>query len=203
MPTNSVVLVGYFNEIHELADRAGVRITAIVDPSYGESSNQVIPCYSSDDSFLSGNGTENVFLTPDHPKIRQKLHNQYSGFGHEIISLFCPTAMISPSATIGGSCCIQSGANVSSNVIIGIGVKVNSHANVMHDCVIDDFTTIAPNAVLLGGVKVGCCSYIGANATILPGISIGSGAMVGAGSVVTKDVSDGTVVCGNPARKLR
>jgi UDP-2-acetamido-3-amino-2,3-dideoxy-glucuronate N-acetyltransferase len=43
---------------------------------------------------------------------------------------------------------------------------------------------------------------IGSSATILCGVTIGRGAIVGAGSVVTKDVAPGSVVAGNPARKI-
>jgi UDP-2-acetamido-3-amino-2,3-dideoxy-glucuronate N-acetyltransferase len=43
---------------------------------------------------------------------------------------------------------------------------------------------------------------IGSGAVILPGIVIGEGALVGAAAVVTKNVSDFTIVAGNPARKI-
>lgn len=44
--------------------------------------------------------------------------------------------------------------------------------------------------------------WVGARSTILPGVRIGRGAVIGAGSVVTKDVSEFTIVGGNPARKI-
>jgi acetyltransferase-like isoleucine patch superfamily enzyme len=44
--------------------------------------------------------------------------------------------------------------------------------------------------------------FIGANAVVLPGVRIGDGAIVGAGAVVTRNVEPGTVVAGNPARKV-
>ncbi len=43
---------------------------------------------------------------------------------------------------------------------------------------------------------------IGRNALILPGVRIGPNAIIAAGSVVTKDVSEGTVVGGNPAKVI-
>lgn len=202
MPDKSLVLVGYFNEIHELADRLGVNIAAVVDPLYQGTASDLFTLYSSDEDFLESNSNQNVFLTPDLPKVRKKLFSLYSP-EHNMVTMICPKAVVSPSAHLGIACCVQTSANISSNVSLGHGVKVNSHANVMHDSIVGDFATIAPNAVLLGGVKVGHSSYIGANATILPGISIGSEVVVGAGSVVTKDIPDGFVVCGNPARKLR
>lgn len=46
-------------------------------------------------------------------------------------------------------------------------------------------------------------AWIGMNCIILKGVTIGEGAIVGAGSVVTKDVSDWTVVGGNPAQVIK
>lgn len=51
-------------------------------------------------------------------------------------------------------------------------------------------------------ITIGERAFIGMGAYILPGISIGAGSIVGTGSVVTKDVEPGSVVAGNPARKL-
>lgn len=44
--------------------------------------------------------------------------------------------------------------------------------------------------------------FVGANAIILPGITIHSNSIIGAGCVVSKDVPEGTVVAGNPMRKI-
>lgn len=44
--------------------------------------------------------------------------------------------------------------------------------------------------------------FIGARAIVLKGVRIGRGAVIGAGAVVTKDVSEFTIVAGNPARKI-
>lgn len=45
-------------------------------------------------------------------------------------------------------------------------------------------------------------AFIGGGAIILPGITIGEDAIVAAGSVVTRDIDAGTIVAGNPARKI-
>ena len=45
--------------------------------------------------------------------------------------------------------------------------------------------------------------WIGHGAMILPGVRIGNGVIVGAGAVVTRDVTDWSIVAGNPARVIR
>lgn len=52
-------------------------------------------------------------------------------------------------------------------------------------------------------VKIGKNCFIGANSMIMPGVVIGDEVVVGAGSVVTKDVSNKTIVAGNPAKPIK
>lgn len=52
-------------------------------------------------------------------------------------------------------------------------------------------------------VIIGPDVWIGHAAILMPGVSVGTGAIIGAGSVVTKNVSDYTIVAGNPARIIR
>jgi maltose O-acetyltransferase len=82
---------------------------------------------------------------------------------------------------------------------------------------IGDETTIAVGAMILAHdastkrqlgysrvapVRIGKRVFVGARSVILPGVTIGDDAIVGAGSIVTRDVAAGTLVAGNPARKL-
>ncbi|MCA0231211.1 MAG: hypothetical protein LCH91_12150, partial [Bacteroidetes bacterium] len=46
-------------------------------------------------------------------------------------------------------------------------------------------------------------AFIGLRAIVMPGIKIGKKAIIGAGSIVTKDVSDYSVVAGNPAATIQ
>lgn len=44
--------------------------------------------------------------------------------------------------------------------------------------------------------------FVGRRAIILAGVTIGSNVIAGARAVVSRDVPDGTVVAGNPARRI-
>jgi len=57
-----------------------------------------------------------------------------------------------------------------------------------------------PNVPLqVAKITIGEDVFVGARAFIMPGVAVGKRAVIGACAVVTKDVSQGTVVAGNPA----
>lgn len=199
---NDVIIVGGFHEIIEVCEECGLNVVGIIDNElhdayYGvpiigkdEDAERLFPKY----------GSCKIIITPDSPKIREKLVNLYKTIGYKFATVISPFSHISKYAEIGEGTVIQAGVNVSAATKIGCFCKLNSYCNVMHDNEIGDYTTIAPNAVLLGRVTTGKKSYIGANSTILPNISIGTGSTVGAGAVVTRDVVESVIVKGVPAK---
>ena len=107
-----------------------------------------------------------------------------------------PGAALSPFTTI------------ASNVKIGRHFHANLYSYVEHDCDIGDFVTFAPGAKCNGNVVVEDYVYVGSGAIIRQGapgapLVIGAGATIGMGAVVLKSVESGSVVVGNPARRLR
>lgn len=197
-----VVLVGGFHEIIDLCEECGRNVVGIIDNSlvgnyYGV---PVIGADADAASLFSRYCDCELIITPDSPKVRERLVNYYRNLGYHFATVVSPYAHVSKSAEIGEGTVIQTGVNVSSATKIGIFCKLNSCCNVMHDNVLADFSTIAPNAVLLGRVNAGRGAYVGANSTILPGIVIGSHSTVGAGAVVTHDVPDFRTVKGIPAK---
>lgn len=115
------------------------------------------------------------------------------------INAFHPNSYVSKRAQIGVGTVVMAGAVVNSHARIGEHCIINTNATIEHDCTLEDFVHVSPNATLAGNVKVGIGTHIGIAACILPGVIIGNWVTVGAGAVVTKDISDGSVVIGNPA----
>lgn len=114
-----------------------------------------------------------------------------------------PSAIVSPSATLGRGTVVLPQAVINANAYLEDAVIVNSGAVVEHDCVLGSAVHVSPNATLTGGVNIGARSWIGAGAVVLPGIVIGRDAVIGAGAVVTRDVGEGETVVGVPARAAR
>jgi sugar O-acyltransferase (sialic acid O-acetyltransferase NeuD family) len=199
---SNAIIVGGFHEIIELCEECDFNVVGIIDNEL-QDTYFGLPIIGKDGDakrLFSKYGDCKVIITPDSPKIREKLVNLYKTIGYEFATLISPLAHVSKFAEIGEGTVVQAGVNVSAATKIGCFCKLNSYCNVMHDNMIGDYTTIAPNAVLLGRVSTGKGAYIGANSTILPNINIGAGSTVGAGAVVTRSVADSVIVKGVPAK---
>ena len=141
-----------------------------------------------------------VFISIGSNSIRQKLASTLAGkFG----TVVHPSAVISPTCTIGEGTVVMAGVIINAAAAVGRHVIVNTCASVDHDCVLGDYTHISPNATLCGDVTVGEGTQVGAGATVIPGVSVGKWVVIGAGSVVTRDVPDGAVVMGVPGKVVR
>jgi len=197
-----VYLIGAFHEMVEMLESLGVPILGLIDQC--EATDICCSQYPllGDDQWLLHKGVQegrqDVVITPDNPRLRKRLTQQYATAGFGTPSFVA--GEVSKYAKIGQGAIIQKFAYISAASQLGRGVKVNVGAKVMHDVRIGDYVTIAPSAVILGKVTIESEVYIGANATVLPNIHIGRGATIGAGSVVTKNVADNSVVIGVPAK---
>jgi sugar O-acyltransferase (sialic acid O-acetyltransferase NeuD family) len=202
--SEKIILVGGFSEIIELCKLCEKKIIGYFDIS-PNAGFQNIKYLGPDDT---GHTQYNIFrdipliVSPDLPKDRKRIVENYKKLGYRFTTLISPKAIISESATIGEGVIIQSWVNISSNVVIGNFVKLNTMSNVMHDSIVGDYSTIAPNAVILGRVTIGQECYVGSNSTILPSIKADDSCTIGAGAVVTKNIESGVTVVGIPARAI-
>lgn len=130
---------------------------------------------------------------------RQRLYQWGINNGLRPRSVIHPTAIVSPSATIGKGAQLLSGCIVGTNARLGDHVLVNTGAIVEHDCIIGDGVHLATRAALAGTVTVRNGVHIGAGAVVRQNINIGENAVVGMGAVVIRDVPPNVVVMGVPA----
>lgn len=142
------------------------------------------------------NGVGSVGRTAARRQVYEMLRRQ----GFEPVPVIHPSAILSPSISLGQAPIILPGAIIGTGARIGDNVLINTGAIVEHDCRIGDHAHVATGARLAGGVLVGDGAHIGLGACIRQGIRVGRNAIVGMGAVVTKDVPDDVTVIGVPAR---
>jgi acetyltransferase-like isoleucine patch superfamily enzyme len=96
----------------------------------------------------------------------------------------------------GCSITAENSIKIGSRVLVGAGVLIidtDAHPLSPEERLANIPASTAP-------IEIGDDVFIGARAIILKGVTIGNGAVIGAGAVVVKDVSERTIVVGNPAR---
>lgn len=132
--------------------------------------------------------------------VRKRIVEELSLPSENYAVLVHPSAIVSPSASIGFGTVIMPRSVINANTTIGNHTIINTGAIVEHDNNIADFAHISPNATLTGTIKVGEGTHIGAGATVIPNTTIGSWSVVGAGATVTRDVLANKKVMGIPAK---
>lgn len=116
------------------------------------------------------------------------------------VNLVHPSAVVSPSATLGAGIYIGPLVCVSSRTTIADFARVGRGSSIGHDVNIGSFCRIGPSTAISGNVTIGNESMIGTGAVFLNRVSIGARSLVGAGSVVTKSFPEDSVIWGNPAK---
>jgi sugar O-acyltransferase (sialic acid O-acetyltransferase NeuD family) len=124
-----------------------------------------------------------IGINETRKKIVNKLNCEFGKAVH-------PSAVISPSATIGEGTVVMQGAIIQVDVKVGRHCIINTGSSIDHECIIGDFCHISPHATLCGNVSVGEGSWIGAGTIITPGVRIGKWCVIGAGSLITRDIPD-------------
>jgi len=134
-------------------------------------------------------------------RIRKLISERYNQL--QFAKAIHPSAVISPSAYIGGGTVIMPAVVINADARIGKHCIINTNSSIDHECKIGDYVHIAPGCAISGEVEIGECTWIGVGSCIKQGIHIGKNCMIGGGSVVVKDIPDNAVAYGNPCKPVR
>lgn len=202
---DKIVLIGYSGHAYVVLDTLKANGRSIVHYLEKEEkkANPYGLKYSGPEAGREGQellGQHPYFIAIGENDLRAKIDQVIKGtLASAIIH---PKAIIADLTDIGDGTLVAAGAIVNPLAKIGRCAIINSGAIVEHECRVGDYAHVAPGATLLGNVSIGERTLIGGNAVVLPGVIIGPDCTVGAGAIVRKNVPAGTIVVGNPARKL-
>ncbi|WP_445749691.1 acetyltransferase [Polaribacter sp.] len=159
--------------------------------------------FEGNDLFTGWNEDFDFILGIGDNAIRVKVAQLIKSKNKQIQNVIHPTASIGQHVTIGEGNFIARNVSVSPLASIGNYCILNTGCIVEHECIIHDGVHIAPGAVLAGNVTVGENTFVGANAVVKQGVVIGKNVIIGTGSVVLKDILDQKKIAGNPAKEIR
>lgn len=151
-------------------------------------------CIQPDDVFVCALGES---------KWRQYYSSIIEEKGGLFYSIIDPTAIINPFSDIGEGCYIGASVWISPNVKVGKHVMVQAFCNLGHDASVGDYASLESYVFLGGYASLGMLSTMHTKSSIIPHKTVGNECVVGIDSVVIKKVKDGTIVFGNPAKKMK
>ena len=193
---------GHAKVVIESLRAAGETVAAIVDADPTPRSVLDVPVVGDDLALaaLREQGLERLFVAIGDNALRQKLGRRAQDQGFQLVNAVHPSAVISPSATLGRGVAVMAGAVINAESQIGDLAIVNTGAVVDHDCRLGAACHLGPAAALAGGVSLGERAFLGVGARAIPGVTIGADSLVGAGGVVARDLPDGVLAIGVPAK---
>lgn len=116
--------------------------------------------------------------------VREKLMRQFSEAGVALAKVIHPSALVSPSATVGTGTAVMAGAIVGTETRLGLGVIVNCGAVVDHHAIVEDFGHLGVNACMSGGTVLGFGAWMQAGSSLGYGVKIRSGVTISPGEGV-------------------
>lgn len=195
---------GHAKVVLDIAHAAGFSVVGFLDPDPAAPPIGEVRRLGDDATAaaLRAQGLALAFVALGNNRLRRKIGERLRAEGFRLATLVHPSAVVSPSASIGEGTVIMPLAVVNAAARIGEYVIVNTGAIVEHDCVLGDGVHVAPRSALGGCCTLGEEVFFGLGACARPLSRIGAGAIVGAGAVVVGEIMANIVVVGAPARPL-
>ncbi|MDA0658514.1 MAG: acetyltransferase [Planctomycetota bacterium] len=123
--------------------------------------------------------------------------------GAEFVSVIHPTALVSPSATIGKGAVIYPFAVVSNQAVLQEYAHLSLFASVGHDVHIGRYCLLAPYATVNGFSTLDDEVYMSTHSTVVPERHVGRNSTISANSAVLQDVSANSFVFGVTCKQTR
>lgn len=155
---------------------------------------------SSDRKFSDGLEKHDIFIAIGDNAVRERVTKKVEAAGFNIVSLIHPSAVISPTATVGKGVVAMPYVVINARAVVADGVILNTAAIIEHDCVVGAFAHVSPNAALAGNVTLKERVHFGIGSCAIQGVVVGAGSIIGAGSVVVREVPEKVVAYGNPVK---
>ena len=193
---------GHAYPVLELLDALGIEVAGLVDRRLDAPSilGRSVIATIDDIAQLPSRGVWGAVIAIGNNEARLRLADIAQATGLLLPTIVHPTALISPSATLGEGTQVMARSFIGPKAALGRLVLVNTGAIVEHECSIEDGAHIAPGSVLCGAVQVGKSCFVGPGSVVTLGRRIGSGSRLGAGSVLLNDLDPGMTAVGVPAR---
>lgn len=134
---------------------------------------------------------------------RKTLFDMAKNLGFKFPIIISSEAIVDKSVDIDEGTVIMPGSIVNVGSVIGKNCIVNSGSIIEHDCKIGNHCHIAPGVHISGEVEIDDLSFVGIGSTVIQGVKIGKNVTIGAGSVVIRDITENTIVVGNPAKVIK
>ena len=114
-----------------------------------------------------------------------------------------PSAVISPSATIGFGNIILAGSIICAETKIYNHVSINTGSYIDHNNTFYNFSSTGPGVATGGNVKVGEQSFLGIGCAIKNKIFIGDNTIIGGQAFVCKNCKPNSLYYGVPAKRIK
>jgi sugar O-acyltransferase (sialic acid O-acetyltransferase NeuD family) len=136
------------------------------------------------------------------PAEKRKYTSMMAAKGAVFATLIHPSALVGPSVVIRTGAIISPFTQLSCDITIGEHAMFGTMSSAGHNTVIGPYSQVSGGCQLNGHARLGEGVFLGSSVTILPKARVEDWAYVGAGSVVLRRVKARTKVFGNPATQI-
>lgn len=152
---------------------------------------------------LIASGYESVAVAIGDNRARLSKARLLVSFGAHLPALVHPSAVVSPSASLGVGTVVCAGAVVNASARTGAACIVNTGAVVEHECVLEDGVHMSPGSLLGGGCIVGEEAWLCIGSSAVDHVRVAPGSVLAGGSCLVVDADEPGLYAGVPARLKR